>query len=164
MSKLPEYFFALREDLLENPEFLPTKGEGNATGWDVRCAAKDKLPVVIRPFEYVKIPLGFRSLCPVGWWYELRTRSSIFAKKNIHSLYGVIDQDYSNELVFACQFIPDRHYLGADVIINFGDAIGQLVPVKRQEMIVKPVSNDDFDKLVTDRNPDRKGGFGSTGK
>lgn len=171
----PKYFFALRDDLKDNKEFLPTRAEGKASGWDVRAAQEDKKPIIIKPFQYVKIPLGFRAFCPDGWWYELRPRSSSFAKKNLQSLYGVIDECYENELVFACQYIPDlnayKSYLNPNWIlgeanileIKFGEAIGQIIPIRRQEMEIAEVSNEQYDNACKNRSGQRgTGGFGSS--
>lgn len=86
--EIPTFKFALREDLKDNKEFLPTLAEPKATGYDVRAALEKSDAVLnIEPFAYVKIPLGFRAFCPEGWWYELKPRSSTFGKKNLHSLY-----------------------------------------------------------------------------
>jgi dUTPase len=177
--QIPTYKFALREDLLDHPELLPTRAEPQATGWDVRCAED----LVIKPFEYAKIRLGLRGFCPEGWWYELKPRSSTFTKKKMHALYGTIDETYEGELVFACQYIPNLTleigvdlglHLGSwfsekpsdlNLLLNFGDAIGQLIPVKRQEMIVESISNEEYDRLCKERNSIRgAGGFGSTGR
>jgi dUTPase len=181
----PTFKFALRDDLINDKRFLPTRAEPKATGWDVRAAMPDKEPLVIQPFEYAKIPLGVRGFCPDGWWYELKPRSSSFAKKNLHPLYGTVDETYEGELVFACQYIPQfklkRQLMGgsldymlalildADSIsplkIDFGDAIGQIIPVRREEMIVEEVSNYKYDMDCKERDSIRgAGGFGSTGK
>jgi len=102
---------------------------------------------------------------PEGWWMELRPRSSTFAKKRLHSLYGVIDEDYEGECLFACQYIPDICTLGNDLKIEFGEAIGQIVPVRRQEMIVEAITEEEYQKLVATRKFNRgAGGFGSTDK
>ncbi|CAB4196582.1 Dut dUTPase [uncultured Caudovirales phage] len=166
MSDLPIFKFAVREDLKDTGDlFIPTKGEPLATGWDVKAAMPDRKPLILVPFQHVKIPLGFRTFAPEGWWYELKPRSSTFAKKNLHALYGTIDETYSNELIFACQYIPNWNEISPmhpELTINFGDAVGQIIPVKRQEMTTKSISNDDFDKLCKDRNAVRNGGFGST--
>lgn len=164
----PIFKFALREDLQNHPELLPTRAEPKATGWDVRCAED----LVIRPFEKVKIHLGLRGFCPDGWWYEIKPRSSTFTKKNLHALYGTIDETYEGELIFACQYIPPMklEYDGFEwpsptLELKFGDAIGQLIPIKRQEMIVESISNEEYDNLCRERNSIRgAGGFGSTGR
>lgn len=167
----PVFKFALREDLKDYKNFLPTRGEPQATGWDVRAAMRDKKSLTIFSGEYVKIPLGIRGFCPPGWWYELKPRSSSFAKKGLHALYGTIDETFENELIFAAQFLPPMResdgkieFYQSKIVIDFGEAIGQIVPVKRQEMEVEEISNEDYEKLCLQRNGVRgKGGFGSTG-
>jgi dUTP pyrophosphatase len=156
---LPVFRFAINDGL--DASFLPTRGTEKATGWDVHCAEE----TVIRPFQHAKIPLGFRVLTPAGWWLELRPRSSSFAKKNLHSLYGVIDEDYEGQVIFACQYIPEMAGMGQDLIIQAGEAVGQLVPYKRQEMLVEKVSAEQYAELVKARQYTRgTGGFGSTSK
>lgn len=190
MSTLPNYKFALREDLKNERHFLPTRAEPKATGWDVRAAMPNKQSLFLRPFEKVKIPLGFRGLCPDGWWYELKPRSSSFVKKDLHALYGTVDETYEGEAIFACQYIPEiilnsmplvagtiLRSRACDVVefhnesmfkilqIDFGDAIGQIIPVRREEMDIIEVSNQEYDTLCKNRNAIRgAGGFGSTNK
>ena len=185
MEELPEFRICLRDDLQDASEFLPTKSEPLATGWDVRCAEPEG--VLLKPFERYMIRLGFRSFCPEGWWYELKPRSSTFVKKYLHALYGTIDETYEKELVFACHFIPTvewspiddsrvwafsikenplSHFLGLKDCqrIEFGERIGQIVPVKRQEMKIIQVSKEEYDESCKNRNASRKtGGFGSSG-
>lgn len=158
MEGIPAFKFAIKEGLSDI--YLPTRGSERASGWDVRST--DHL--LIRAGEYAKIPLGFRIFCPPGWWMELRPRSSSFAKKNLHALYGVIDEDYEGQLVFACQYIPDKQMI-SPLEIREGEAVGQIIPVRRQEMIVERVSNEEYEKLCKERNTSRgSGGFGSTGR
>lgn len=161
--EIPVFKFALRDDLINDTKFLPTKGEPLSTGWDVRAAQADRKDIVLRAGQYFKIPLGFRAYAPEGWWYQLHPRSSSFVKKAMHNLIGIIDETYPLELIFAGQYIPDINSLSNDLIIKFGDAIGQIIPTKRQEMIVESISNDDFDTLCKHRNAVRQGGIGSTG-
>lgn len=160
---IPIFRFSMRKDLIEQPQYFPRRGSERATGWDV-CAAPTN-PIVLRPGQYAKIPLGFRVFPPEGWWLELRPRSSTFAKKQLHCLYGVIDEDYEGECLFACQLIPDISSLGSDLTIASGDAIGQLIPVMRQEMKVEMVTNEEYETLCETRKTTRgTGGFGSTGR
>ncbi len=181
MNEIPKYFFALREDLKNEKQFLPTRAEPKATGWDVRAAMKDREGLLVAPFQHIKIPLGIRGFCPDGWWYELKPRSSTFAKKNLHALYGTVDETYEGELIFACQYIPSfqlfmangqSHYsiectptAYSSIEINFSDAIGQIVPVRREEMIVAESTNEEIDNAYKARAASRgAGGFGSTGR
>jgi dUTPase len=177
---LPIFKFAVREDLIDTGNlFLPTRGEGKASGWDVRAAQKDRKPLLIKAGEHIRIPLGIRAFCPDGWYYRLMPRSSTFAKKHLHCLYGVIDETYENELILAAQFIPDMQFAdefaantnlsvahnNKTLTINFGDAIGQIIPVRRQEMIIESINNEEYNRLCVDRNGERgEGGFGSTSR
>lgn len=173
---LPEFKFAVREDLLDVVDeasnqnlFLPSKGEPDATGWDVRAAQADRKDIIIRPFEYCMIPLGFRAFCPKGWWYNLHPRSSSFVKKNMHCLIGTIDETYPKEVMLAFQFIPNNKIetkacmcKNGSLIIPFATPIAQIIPIERQEMLVTEISNEDIENLYQNRNSVRKGGFGST--
>src|SRR5579885_1516749 len=105
MSEIPVFKFALMDRVKDDKRFLPKQAESKATGYDVRACMEDKKPLTIRPGQYVKIPLGVRAFVPEGYWYELKPRSSSFAKKHLHALYGTIDETYALELVFAAQYI-----------------------------------------------------------
>lgn len=171
---VPEFKFAIRDDLSDTKElFLPKRATDRATGWDVKAAMKDRAPLELSWGQYAKIPLGIRGLCPDGWWYELKPRSSTFGKKSLHALYGTIDEDYEGELVFACQYLPEPHINTHILIVSsfpslkieFGEAIGQIVPVKRAEIKVSLVTNEQLDAEFKARDAARgTGGFGSSDK
>jgi len=191
MSKIPEFKFAIREDLSDTKDlFMPTRGEPHASGYDVRAAFHDRVTLIINPGEYFKIPLGFRALPQEGWWFELHPRSSSFVKKYMHNLIGIIDEHYSNEVIFAGQYLPQIenlaeirfkanayasdpnissdyesvNFTAEPLKINFGDAIGQIIPIKRVNAIITQISNKDYDDLCKKRMAVRTGGFGSTDK
>lgn len=175
----PEFHFSLRVDLealcvvendktggkLKASDFLPTKAEPEATGYDVRCAVDGGIN--LKPGCYVKIPLGFRMFAPKNWWLSLSPRSGTFAKRHIHALYGVIDECFEAENMFIGQYIPDACDLlnsVKDPYIAFGERIAQLIPIERKDMLVKPASPEEIEKMYSTRNAVRKtGGFGSTG-
>lgn len=159
----PAFQFALRADLEDDKRFLPMRGEPFATGWDVRACQKDRKDVVLRAGQFFRIPLGFRALPPDGWWFELHPRSSSFAKKSMHCLIGIIDEHFANELMCCGQYIPDVNALGRDLVIKFGDAIGQIIPRKRVNMNVVEITNEEYDDQCTQRKSFRTGGIGSTG-
>jgi len=157
-KKIPEYKFLLNEGL--GDEFLPTKGEPDATGWDVRST----IDINLTTGDYFKIPLGFRAFSPKGWWFQLHPRSSSFVKKYMHNLIGIIDEAYSNEVIFAGQYVPDsKSGILPSLKISKGDRIGQIIPIERQEMKVTRVTKEEFNNLCKQRNAERSGGFGSTG-
>jgi dUTP pyrophosphatase len=162
MNQVPVFKFAIKNNLTDyttSLTFLPTKAHQEDTGWDVRAAES----FTLRAGQYAKIPLGFRMFAPPGYWLELRPRSSSFVKKQLHALYGVIDETWEGQCLFACQYIPDISAMGQDLEIKFGDAIGQIIPIKRQEMMVENISNEEYDRLCNERKGSRGvGGFGST--
>lgn len=171
MTAVPEFRFLLTPDARGDKKFLPTRAEPTATGWDVR-ACLPAGPLTLRPTQTALIPLGFKVFCPEGWWFEIRPRSSSFAKKNLASLYGIVDQDYHGDVKFACQFTPDFGQMPgwssgawdmARRTIEDGEALGQIVPVRRQEMTVSEVNAEEYERLCSERGGARKGGgFGST--
>jgi dUTPase len=175
----PEFFFALDEKLVDLTKdkslfplgastFLPTRVHSNDTGWDVRCAIPGGLELT--PGCYVLIPLGFRAFIPDGWWLDLRPRSSTFVKRQMVSLQGTIDEGYENQFAFAAKYDPDACKLltSQNSRIEFGDKIGQLIPVRRETMIVTEKSNDELDFMFKNERHAQNvsvrgtGGFGST--
>ena len=175
-NKNPIFKFALREDIVEEKQFLPTRVESKATCWDVKAAFPDRGSLVLKPFQKAMIPLGFRTFCPDGWWFRLNPRSSTYGKKHLGSLYGIIDETYEGELIFACQYLPSIDVTPSvdgnvfynkswtqSLTIKFGESIGQIYPVHRDEMTVVEVSNEEYDLLCKNRNGERgTGGWGSS--
>ena len=157
-TEIPTFKFALQEGL--DSSFLPAKATRNDTGWDVRCAEKDGL--ILKPFQYAKINLGFKIFAPKGWWLELKPRSSSFLKKQLHALYGTIDEEFPHTCMFCAQYIPGEKFQ-TNLKIEFGERIGQIIPVRRQEMLVEQISEEELNKLNNERNSLRTGGLGSTG-
>lgn len=160
--EIPEYKFALREDLKERKEFLPRRAENGSSGWDVFAAPEDHKDIVLNPGEYKLIELGFRAYCPEGWYYQLHPRSSTFAKKKCQSLIGIVDLSWEGFTKMAVKYCPPEN-IKEPLIIKFGEAIGQILPVRKEEMIVKEISNEELNELFIARDGKRKdGGFGST--
>lgn len=160
---VPVYKFALRADLKDEIEFLPKRAHSTDTGYDVRAAFNDRQPLTINPGEYFKIPLGFRVIPEPGWWFQLHPRSSSFVKKSMHNLIGIIDEHYSHEVLFAGQYLPNKSDTDQPLIIKYGEAIGQIVPIKRVDMEIVSISNEEYDDLCKQRMATRSGGIGSTG-
>jgi dUTPase len=160
----PVFRFALRADLIEDKRFLPTRANLSDLGWDVRSAQVDRKDIVLRAGEYFKIGLGFRAFPPNGWGFQIHPRSSSFAKKSMHCLIGNVDEGYNKwEVMFCGQYLPDINALGRDLVIKFGDPIGQIIPIERIDMRVIESSNEELDRLIEKRNDTRTGGIGSTG-
>src|SRR5665213_3132332 len=102
----PIFKFALREDVKDQPQFLPTQATKTDTGYDVKACPIDRKPIIVKPGEYCKVPLGFRCFIEDGWWYELKPRSSSFVKKFNHTLLGTIDQDFNMEAHYCFMYLP----------------------------------------------------------
>lgn len=181
---VPTFHFALREDLKDHKQFLPSQAFDTDTGYDVRAAMPDRKSLTIYPFEHVKVPLGIRGFCPPGYWYQLKPRSSSFTKKYLHFLYGTVDQTYEGELVAAFQYIPNfnmtdfihtqydkdlavlfgKSFYTKTYTLEWGEAIGQIIPTKREVVQLDEITNDQLDEMYKQRAATRKaGGFGSTG-
>jgi len=170
MTSKPIFRFAPTQGLidycaetLEDPyDWLPKQSNDTDTGWDVRCA--DPSGVEFYHKDYSMVKLGIRAFSPPGWWLALKPRSSTFIKKHIHALYGTIDETYEGEICFCGQLVCSGRSAKQHLYVPFGERIGQLIPVRREEMIVEGISNKEFEKLCAERNASRgAGGFGSTG-
>lgn len=170
--EIPEFKFCLVDNCSE--EFVPTRSEPNATGYDCRS----RINLDVNHGDMFKIPLGFKMLCPVGWYAQLHPRSSSFMKKDIIPLIGIIDQDFNGEVCFVGRFFSKNwnyveqtnSFLDGEVSheslmlqINIGDKIAQLVPEKVKPMKTGIISLEDYEKELKARNAIRNGGFGSTG-
>ena len=161
MQKLQAKFDIINDSEKKIHGFLPERTTDFATGYDVKNAGEN---LVIKPFEYVKIPLGFRAILPEGFWFYLVPRSSTFAKKHLHCLNGIIDQDFESAWFFAGQYIPrndiaSEPYLG----IAHGDRIAQIILLPRYEFEAIAIDSSEFAKLSKERCSKRGEGFGSSG-
>lgn len=181
-SEIPTFKFALRADLQGDRRFLPTKAHPTDTGFDVRAAQANRRPFVLQPFQKVMIPLGFRGFLPPGYWYKLVPRSSTFWKRDLHCLYGTIDNSFEDQVCLVGTFLPEinlkpsqytvegevefvewSHTFDKTLTINFGDAIGQIIIEKLHEANVQEIDNDTYDQLCAERAGSRgTGSFGSS--
>lgn len=107
---------------------------------------------------YIQYATGLHIAVPEGYGAFLFPRSSI--SKTPHSLansVGVIDQDYTGELLVRMRFNEYNCLENGDDVYKIGDRICQLVI-----MPVPKVVYDEVDEL--DETTRGSGGFGSTGK
>lgn len=161
---------------LTERDFLPSQQNASDAGWDVRCAENNTITLndgsVVKGYEltphcYFKMKLGFRMFAPPGWWLKLAPRSSTFTKLHINALYGVIDTGYSGEFLFSGVYIPDACTLisSQKIYIPFGARVAQVIPQRHYTQQVEMVSNEELEKMYSDRNETRGlgQGFGSSG-
>lgn len=106
--------------------------------------------VGIAPHSTVKIPTGWAFQPPEGYMLQILQRSGL-ASKGIIPLGGILDNDYTGEVVVIMLNTTDE-----TVIINNGDRIAQMALRKYDQADFELV--DELDE--TERS---NSGFGSTG-
>ncbi len=120
---------------------MPTRGSPGAAGYDLYSPVDGEYTVGIH-----MIPLGFKLRIPIGYYVQLKSRSSL-ALKGMQVIAGVIDEDYHKEIILAFE-------CSKPMTIQKGQRIAQMI-VRRY---AAPV-------LVEAKIQDtERGGFGSTGK
>jgi dUTP pyrophosphatase len=130
---------------------LPTRGSGEAAGYDL-YAAEEK---VIPPLSRAMINTGVKVVIAKGRYGRVAPRSGLAVKKGIDVFAGVIDSDYTGNLCVIL-FNSDTK---EPVKIDVGDRIAQLIITPHDSPQIIQV------KSVTQvSRVDRGGGFGSTGK
>lgn len=174
MQEIPEICFELNlnrltkeacaQEGLKQEDWLPTRANPEDVGYDCRSASVED--IVLRPGCLIKVPLGFSSLIPSGWWLNVHPRSSTFGSRNIISHIGIIDSTYPNEVVFMGRYEPDACKLLSDtnpLTIKFGERVCQILPVKRESMKIKLLSSAEMKEAREARPTTRIGGLGSSG-
>lgn len=163
---VPQFVFC-RSVLSEHVDasFLPKKQNDNDTGYDVKACILDEEgkpgSITLYPDQAFKIDLGIRTIAPRGWWLQLNPRSSSFTKLHLVCLVGVVDNGYEGAMMLAGKYLPPNEMA---ITINHGDRIGQLIPMRLEQMDCLWVSDEEFDNLSKARHNTRgTGGFGSSG-
>ena len=110
--------------------------------------------IAIGPHESVKIPTGFATNIPHGYWGAVFARSGLATKEGLRpaNCVAVIDEPYTGEWL-----IPLHNDTNETKIIHHGDRIAQFTLLPYFDTIFTEV--DELDP--TERGD---GGFGHTGK
>lgn len=175
MCSIPDFKFSLMPYLINNitewnllkisklrkEDWLPTTIHSGDGGADLRSSSLT--PIVLKPFEYAKIPLGIKVFVPNGYFLDLRPRSSAFVKKKLNCLNGLIDFGFQEEMCFLCQFIPPPDVMNSVCTIEFGERVAQLVAKKKLDCTFNEISEEDLISLHSRSKTNRQGGFGSSG-
>jgi dUTP pyrophosphatase len=132
---------------------LPAYETPDAAGMDLRCAAPEAQPIVLRPGERAAAPTGLCIAIPSGFEGQVRPRSGLALRDGVTCLNtpGTIDADYRGEVMVILINLGE-----ADVVVRRGERIAQLVIAPAVQAAWTEV--DDLD--ATQRGA---GGFGSTG-
>lgn len=133
---------------VNNQEYLPKRATIGSAGLDVYSRGT----CLIGPKKTELIPLGFKmELHATNLFAMLFARSSLHKKSLIiPNGAGIIDNDYRGEVMMLLHNISDN-----DVIINWGEKIGQLV--------IMPIIPVDVNIGTVGTTKRGSGGFGSTG-
>ena len=126
---------------------VPERGSTKAAGYDL---FSDKTTTTIQPNAIQLVPTGIAITCPPGTYGRIAPRSGLTIKHNINVLAGVIDPDYTGELIV--------------VLFNFGQqpytfVRGQRIAQIIFESILQPPVQVVKELPLTSRSTS---GFGST--
>ena len=136
---------------------IPTKAHGTDACFDLYAdtlSFRSDGEICIAPHETVKVPTGFATNIPHGYWGAVFARSGLATKQGLRpaNCVGVIDEPYTGEWIVALHNDTDNPQ-----VVHHGDRIAQftLLPYFNTNL----VEVDELDS--TDRGD---GGFGSSGK
>jgi dUTP pyrophosphatase len=140
---------------LEHAEGLPLPAyeTSGAAGMDLRAAAPEDDPIVIRPGARALVPTGFCIAVPAGYEAQVRPRSGLAMRQGLTCLNtpGTVDSDYRGEVKVILVNLGEEN-----AIIRRGDRIAQ--------MVICPVVQARWREATTlDDTLRGTGGFGSTG-
>lgn len=134
---------------------LPEYKTPGSSGLDVRAWVEGE-PIVIEPHERKLIPTGLYVELPVGYEFQVRSRSGLALKEGLIVLNspGTIDSDYRGEIGIILYNVGNEAKT-----INNGDRIAQLVlaKVEMAEFEITHWIDTDLDNLRGN------GGFGYSG-
>jgi len=141
--------------LAHNPDLpLPAYETAHAAGMDLRAAAPEAEPIVLRPGSRIAVPTGLAIALPEGFEGQVRPRSGLALRHGITQLNtpGTIDADYRGEVMVILINLGEE-----DFTIRRGDRIAQLV--------IAPVVQAAWREVESLGETVRGGGgFGSTGR
>lgn len=148
IGKIIEWFIGYEHTVVVemDSEFPVSAYEGDA-GYDM-IVSKD---IVIRSRQIMNIPTNLRIDPKENIWFEIKSRSSTFAKRHLEVQDAVIDRGYRGDL-YAIAFNPNGH----EVHLVRGERIAQIIPHR-----LIPVR---FERGKLSRSTRGSGGFGSSGR
>ncbi|MGH1373612.1 MAG: dUTP diphosphatase [Cellvibrionaceae bacterium] len=130
------------------PTFPAPSNERNEdAGYDLRAAGN----YLLVPGARAVIPTGFAFEIPEGFYGRIAPRSGLAVSDGIDVLAGVVDSNYRDEV--------------GVVLINHGEKAYQVeIGARIAQLIIEPYAKPDVEEVAVLTGPERKGGFGSTGR
>lgn len=147
----------LKIKCLSKTATLPKKAHPTDACFDIYADAlsfRNDGEITIGPHETVKIPTGFATNIPHGYWGAVFARSGLATKEGLRpaNCVAVIDEPYTGQWL-----IPLHNDTDETKIIHHGDRIAQFTLLPYFDTIFTEV-----DELDSTERGD--GGFGHTGK
>lgn len=137
---------------------IPTKAYTGDLGYDLYSDEDIEIEYGSTKVVSTNIAIAF----PAGWGGFIKDRSGVATKQKLHTVAGVIDNQYRGNVGIA--MINDNNDLDENgefnpvVKINKGDKIAQLVPIMETNFKIQEV--DEFED-TTDRGENRYGSSGN---
>ena len=136
--------------ILKTDVALPTRGTPNAIGYDITSSHDE--PITIPPKSMKVISTGIAITTPPGCYARIAPRSGLTVKKQLTTMAGVVDPDYTGEVkVVMWNFGDEEQSICRD------DKIAQII---LERALTVPVEN--VAELIDTHRGDS--GFGSTDK
>lgn len=133
----------------------PQKGTSKSAGYDLRSIEK----CVISARSHLAIKTGLKIELPANTYGRIASRSGLSFKHGIEVGAGVIDEDYTNELMIIL-----HNHSDIDFKVEVGDRIAQIIvePVVVGTTLIQNI-NGMVNTIYSCTRIRGLGGFGSTG-
>ena len=134
-------------ELLSDTAIIPKRGSERAAGYDLYPAESGVVPA----WGSTTVKTGIKITMPLGYYGRIASRSGLAVKNNIEVGAGVIDNDYTGEIIVLLRNFSDINYN-----YPYGKAIAQLILTPYHS------SSDFTPSLITQSTARGANGFGST--
>lgn len=105
-------------ELLSDTAIIPKRGSERAAGYDLYPAEPGMVPA----WGSVAVKTGIKITMQLGYYGRIASRSGLAVKHNIEVGAGVIDNDYTGEIIVLLRNFSDTNYN-----YPYGKAIAQLI-------------------------------------
>jgi dUTP pyrophosphatase len=129
---------------------IPRKAHDDDLGLDLHALES----VILEPGVVTKVRTGIACQFPPWCGGLIRDRSGVATKKGVFVVAGVIDPQYTGEIIVAFQNFTDQL-----VTFNAGDRIAQMIVMPVIPVDVEEITDDMLQETLRGIN-----GFGSTGQ
>lgn len=127
---------------------IPTKSSEGAAGLDLRS----DVTCVVNPHAVTPVRTGVALKIPAGSYGRICSRPGLLKRRGVEALTGVVDRDYTGEVVVFLRSHRDKQ------VVWPGDKIGRIIFEKHEECVPIDVGRGELRETARG-----DGGFGSTG-